>query len=595
MIKEQRQQRILSILRTQHMLSITELTRAVPDVSQVTLRRDIAELAEAGALKRTRGGAVLPDAEALSRSPSAPRPADGARPAAGALTSIVDGVDAIVLPPIGGPGGAALRRQVRRRGLPFLAESAPQDGGVYLGPANRAAGRDLGRVAGRDIEGDTATILLIGLADLPNTRERCIGFEEGVRETFAGVVHVISVNGQGSYRSALRVAREALDTNPEIDVIFGVNDHSAIAGRDAAADAGAKATIYATGGERAEFVAEVANYPQIRAIAAFFPEVVGAVAIDAIAANLSGRDLPDALVTPHRIIDRDNLEGTYVLTDGEWTLREDVRVALVNDLAPPSAPLARRPRIGFLPHYPAHDWYRNMIQAMQARCQTLNCELVIAPPHQGIAAEISRLRRDIAQAACERIGPGRTIIIGEGEAGLALAAKLRAIAFDDPPKVAGLTIITNSLDVLERLQDAPGMRTLLTSGEYQKGDRCLVGPSLGALFERLRADAAFLSVGGISPKFGISSPDERLALVGSRFVDAARRVIVMADHMLIGADANHRIARIEAVDEVITDADALPADRLALRGLGIDVWIAGEARPDDFAPRADAFAAAAHP
>ena len=35
----------------------------MPEVSRVTLRRDMAELAEAGALKRTHGGAILPDAQ----------------------------------------------------------------------------------------------------------------------------------------------------------------------------------------------------------------------------------------------------------------------------------------------------------------------------------------------------------------------------------------------------------------------------------------------------------------------------------------------------------------------------------------------------
>lgn len=591
MIKEQRHRRIIGMLRNQQTVAIGDLRRAMPEVSLVTLRRDLGELADAGALKRTHGGATLPDAELLRpHAPSNPIPTSPADP--GALASIVDGVDAIVLPPIGGPGGGALRRQVRRRGIPFLAESAPQDGGIYLGPSNHRAGDDLGRIAGNDLNSASVAVLLIGLADLSNTRERCVGFEAGFRETFDGDVRFITVNGQGSYRSALRVAREALQANADIGVIFGVNDHSAIAGRDAAREAGSDALIYATGGERADFVAEVANSPQIRAIAAFFPEVVGAVAIDAIAARLSGQELPERLLTPHRVIERTTLEDTYAPHAGGWALRDDVRQTLTHSIAPPTAALARRPRIGFLPHYPAHDWYRAMIQAMQTRCEALNCELVVAPPHQGIAAEISRLRRAIAEQACERIGRGQTIIVGEGEAGLCLAGAIRRTAFGDPERLAGVTIITNSLDVLERLQDAPGLRTLLTSGEYQAADRCLVGPSLGALFERIRADAAFLSVGGISSKFGISSPDERLALAGSRFIDAARRVIVMADHTLFGADANHRIARIEAVDEVITDADALPADRLSLRGIGIEVLIAGEAPTHDFPTDMPAGAAA---
>ena len=51
-----------------------------------------------------------------------------------------------------------------------------------------------------------------------------------------------------------------------------------------------------------------------------------------------------------------------------------------------------------------------------------------------------------------------------------------------------LTVITNSLDVLDRLTGVGGVKVILTSGEYQLTDRCLVGPSLEALFELMRAD-----------------------------------------------------------------------------------------------------------
>ena len=63
-------------------------------------------------------------------------------------------------------------------------------------------------------------------------------------------------------------------------------------------------------------------------------------------------------------------------------------------------------RIGFMPHYPAHEWYRTMISAMQTRARDLGFELVIAPPHQSISAEITRLREQIAQAACDALKAG---------------------------------------------------------------------------------------------------------------------------------------------------------------------------------------------
>jgi DeoR/GlpR family transcriptional regulator of sugar metabolism len=564
MIKDRRHQRILEILAAEGSVEIGELSRILPEVSQVTLRRDIQELAEAGALKRTHGGAVLPDATLLRSQPDDPA----------SHVPGVDDMDAIVLPPIIGRGGDALRRHILRRGIPYLAESAPQPGGIYLGPDNYAAGFELGALAGRHAEGrERIRLLMIGLPDLENTRARAEGFRDGVRSTFRGSLDVTSINCQGSYRVALRVATDAFASDDPFDMIFAVNDHSAIAGLEAAAKRGAHVALYATGGENPNFVAQVASSGPLRAIAAFFPEVVGTCAIDRLAAALAEGRAPARSTTPHAVITADNLRAFFVEGPQGWRLRDDRRAEMVG--APPARP-ARRARIGFMPHFPAHDWYRAMIPAMQARAAELRLEVIVTAPHHGISAEISRLRMEIARLGASILSAGETIVLGEGEATLCLASEIRRIAFSDSTRLAGLTVITNSLDILHRLEGSPGIKTLLTSGEYQAADRCLVGPSLGALFERVRADRAFLSVAGISPRFGASAIDERLALAASRLGGAARRVVALADHTLVGAEANHRICRIEDIHLVITDDGTMAGDRQSLRAAGIEVLVAGE-------------------
>lgn len=143
-----------------------------------------------------------------------------------------------------------------------------------------------------------------------------------------------------------------------------------------------------------------------------------------------------------------------------------------------------------------------------------------------------------------------------------------------------IAVVTNSLDVLEHLHGRPGIKVILTSGEYQPASRCLVGPSLCALFETLRVDTAFLSVDGISGRFGISSADERLALAARRFINASRRVVVLADHSLVGFESTHRIAAADAASELVTDSGSLPADRLAFAAAGTHVTLADDADED---------------
>jgi hypothetical protein len=183
MIREHRHKRILSILKSDGVASLADIHALMPQVSRVTLRRDLADLAEAGALRRTHGGATLPDAAVLralrTRSSVAQSSSDLPDPE-------IFQLDAVILPPITGRGSDALRRRIIRSQIPFLAESAPQVGGVYLGPDNRTAGLELGQLAGRETPSGSATLLIIYNPELSNTRERAEGFEAGLRSTHHG-------------------------------------------------------------------------------------------------------------------------------------------------------------------------------------------------------------------------------------------------------------------------------------------------------------------------------------------------------------------------------------------------------------------------
>jgi DeoR/GlpR family transcriptional regulator of sugar metabolism len=211
-----------------------------------------------------------------------------------------------------------------------------------------------------------------------------------------------------------------------------------------------------------------------------------------------------------------------------------------------------------------------MARAMQRRADEVGLEFRVGAPRAGIAREIRTMRELIARAAAAKVAPGDTILINAGEVSLLLAEELK--------RARDLTVVTNSLEVMQLLAEVPGLKVIVTSGEYQAKHACLVGPSLGALFETLKVDKAFLAVDGVSARFGASAADERLALAARRFANASRQVFVLADHSLVG---NDRIAPIDTVDEVITDSGSLPADRLALASAGTRVSLADEPVSED--------------
>ncbi len=565
MIKAEREARILAILNEVGVASIGDLSLRLGRVSSVTVRRDVARLAGRGVLKRSHGG--------VSRL-------DGAAPAAAApaqpddLGLAIDDTDAIVLPPLEGKGAETLRLMARRRGIPFLAESAPQAGGIYLGSDNFAAGKDLGIAAARHLDGriDEARLLIVSLESLPNTRSRCDGFLDGFKGVFDGRVRHWRVDGRGIFKSALRASLDALEAHPDINVLFGVNDHSILAAIEASDRLGlAGVSGFSVGGEGSALFDSLLRGGKLVACSALFPELVGSRAVDVLSRALAGEAMPAEVKTPHAIVTRDNLGDFYQRSEAGWSFAPAEQ--LMELVAPDSGPARagngrRRPRIGFVPHYPAHDWYRNMQRAIEHRAAELGMELVVAAPQAGIAREISAIRRVIARAAAAAVAPGDTILVNHGEVSLYLADELRT--------ASDVTVVTNSLDVMERLAGRNGLKVILTSGEPHLKARCLVGPSLGALFETLRVDKAFLAVDGISARFGPSASDERMALAARRFAEASREVHVLADHSLVGQDANHRIVPPDRVDELVTDSGSLPADRLAFASAGTGVTLADE-------------------
>jgi len=557
MIRAERDVHILSALREAEAVSIRELVRRLRGVSEVTIRRDILRLAEQGALERTRGGA-------RRRARMTDGEDDGSKPA-----PEIEHVDAIVLPPIAGRGANTLRMRAGRRNIPFLAESSPQEGGIYLGPDNFAAGYDLGALAARMMgEGrDIVRILLVSLEELPNTRARSEGFIRGFRSVFRGDLRHWKVDGKGDFRTALRVSLDALTAHRDIDVVFGVNDHSVLGAIEAADQLGLDhVRAFCVGGEGGSLFDVLAEGRRLKAAAALFPEVVGALGVDVIADALAGKPMPAEVRTPHAILTPQSLQDYYRPEGNGWVLAGKGR-EFIGD-ARPRRPGVEGRTIGFMPHYPAHDWYRTMARAMRERAQGYGLDVALAPPSAGIAREIEARRVEIARAAVRRIEKGDTILVNAGPVCPMLAAELE--------HVENVTVVTNSLDLMHRLAGKPGLKVILTSGEYQPAARCLVGPSLGALFETMRVDKAFISIDGISVRFGPSAADERIALAAWRFIEASRQVYVLADHSLVELDANHRIAPLAAVGELITDSGSLPTDRHAFASAGVRVAIADE-------------------
>lgn len=563
MIQAERELQILNLIEERGSATVRELAERFA-VTEVTIRRDLDRMEAQSLLRRTHGGAVslqvspLPVATAVN----------------GDQTSEASDVDALIIAPVNNRAAHTLREKAIRNRIPFLAESSPQDGAVYLGPHNYEAGYDLGRWTGEYIRAHfTAppSVLDITQHNLPNTRERSRGFADGLRDVLGYDATLLSIDGKALYNQSYQVALDALRAEPSLNVIFGINDDALLAGLQACADLGYdldRMLAVNIGGEGSTIFNALMQRGAFKACVALFPEIVGRMGVDTVCRLWAGATPDEAVYTPHRLLTADTLHKIYRSEKSGWRLRDDA----LHNLLPEGwmgvhAP-ADRKRLSLIIHYRTHEWYQNLAAAMDARARELGIQFTAQDVKTDLAAEIRDLRRLIGKLAASYVEDGDTIILDAGSTTAYMAQFLK--------NRQNLTVITNSLDVIAHLKQQPHINLLVTGGDYDAESNALVGRGSHLLLGEIRANKTFLVAGGLSTGFGMSSLHASETEVRRHMIRAARETIVLADHTVIGVDANNKVCDLGQVNKIITDAGIQAEHSLELTRLGIEVIVAGQ-------------------
>jgi len=171
-------------------------------------------------------------------------------------------------------------------------------------------------------------------------------------------------------------------------------------------------------------------------------------------------------------------------------------------------------------------------------------------PENGFAARAgwqAGLKDRIGRAAAALVAPGSTVLLDAGTTTVHVARAL----LDRAP----LTVVTLSLPVAEVLADQPGIRLLVVGGEVRAGERSIAGPVAAAVLATLSFDVFVMSIGGITAT-GWSEFTLEDAAVKQAGLRQAARTLVVADASKLGVRAFARVADLDAVERLVTDASA---------------------------------------
>ncbi len=116
-----------------------------------------------------------------------------------------------------------------------------------------------------------------------------------------------------------------------------------------------------------------------------------------------------------------------------------------------------------------------------------------------------------------------------------------------------LTIVTNSIEVLVELGDAPGWEVISTGGTLKENYLALAGPRAVESISSFNVDKLIMSCKGIDMGKGITDAHEMFSQVKKSMLRSAKQVILAADYTKFDKAAFSKICEVADIDIVVTD------------------------------------------
>lgn len=136
-----------------------------------------------------------------------------------------------------------------------------------------------------------------------------------------------------------------------------------------------------------------------------------------------------------------------------------------------------------------------------------------------------------------------------------------------------ITVITNDINIAEKLRFSPQIKVIVTGGNLFPESYMLNGFLTDQALGELYVDTVFLASPAFHPELGLSHFDEDLISAKKSMIEAAKKVIVVADHTKIGKVSLFKVTEINKVHALITTNQLDKQQKKSLEELNMDVYI----------------------
>lgn len=175
-------------------------------------------------------------------------------------------------------------------------------------------------------------------------------------------------------------------------------------------------------------------------------------------------------------------------------------------------------------------------------------------------------KKRIGQAAAKLINDGETIFLGSGTTVLEVARHLQSHQ--------KLTVITNSLLVINLLADIPGITVVGLGGVLRPSEMSMIGHITEQALQEVHAHKIIVGIRALDIEHGLTNDYLPETMTDRAILARGGEVIIVADHTKCERVSTAFVAPITVINKLVTDAKTQPEFVEALTTQGVQVVIA---------------------
>ncbi len=176
---------------------------------------------------------------------------------------------------------------------------------------------------------------------------------------------------------------------------------------------------------------------------------------------------------------------------------------------------------------------------------------VLSAPDVSVSVRYRQTKKAKAKQTIGKLASG---LVGDGDI---IYLEAGSTCYEIIPYLAkkkNLTAIVNSLYLMRHLHEQPGHKVIIIGGQYRPERMDMVGPQAEAAISQLGGFKAFTGADDIAIDAGISGADQVTVGFAKIVLQRAAEVAFVGDQTKFDKPALYKIADIDRLDYIVTDA-----------------------------------------